>query len=1010
MTAFRNYVCWQSDAVLATAPRDAASLGDGHFQAVHHPLRVRRRRVDERAGGTWLEERAIVDALRGPLRRDGYLFIPIVGGSGTGKSHLVRWVKVQTDGTPGWESRYLPKNRTGIRQAIDIVTRGLTGEKIKEAREALATAPANSEGDDVLATRLVNELAILISDPANCPGVDRRQQQLRDKLARQLPSTITDPVVRKKLEAPGAVIRRLVGLTVRGRQEQDGLDDDARHISADDLPLTFSEIGQASEGARQLLGQLATIPELLAAAVNLMNEALPMAEKRVSISDQVDLVEVFRDVRRALLADRKELVLFIEDFTVLHGVEQQFLDAIVEPSHSDDGDMCNLRVIFAVTEGRFDDLDTVRTRCDDAYWLDAPYGEGGVGLEEAVSFIGRYYNSSRLEPNIVEQKWADRYGDTWLPNACTECPHQPECHSIFGTTKEGYGLYPLNEASAGRLMEALARNRYEAISESRFDPREVVRELVERLLLQSAGSLRQGKFPSEAIFAVFDRNTEPLSPVVAAEVRNRVPASYEQAINVLRYWSGESFVDTHEGILQSFGIDSAQLSVDTLPKGGEPTKSTFRRQAKGPDPEPLGEATYGIADRLGGKWRRYFDELTIWPGQNHDLSAGATNELRNLVHRTVVNNLELGPTPSHLGQAFTANRFRAERDIGFVGTVTIQDLDSVLIKIDRTNENAVALQGLLLSAEADTTDLTEAADYRRRLASNIETWTEVVSASLTSSPSQSAVSAVEGLIIASAVLGLTTGAKSPVDYLDAIFRPIKDRPPEALQRSNTWIKLLEAATTTVGRLRETVETEFGESRGVRGRLRVLQAHRLLPLVEDFVTSWKIEGSGDPAVAPLIRSVDPALKVEWGVLERQVAETGELVDRDRTWTDQTEKVLSVLRAAHNAGRLRDATAIDDLTRLAAIRPDSVQRSFVEAAHAVAEQRSQSEQLRILGSQVPDETAIVHAFVTRAAGAIDGVERDLIEREAASGATDTELIVNKVLEAVSRFAETMKELAE
>src|SRR5262245_54541548 len=111
MTAFRNYVCWRDDAVLATTPVDAANIADGLFQAIHSPMRARRRRLEQRSGGTWATETQVVEALKAPLRPDGYLLIPIVGGSGTGKSHLVRWVKDQTHDQPGWESRYLPKNR-----------------------------------------------------------------------------------------------------------------------------------------------------------------------------------------------------------------------------------------------------------------------------------------------------------------------------------------------------------------------------------------------------------------------------------------------------------------------------------------------------------------------------------------------------------------------------------------------------------------------------------------------------------------------------------------------------------------------------------------------------------------------------------------------------------------------------------------------------------------------------------------------------------------------------------
>lgn len=1002
MSAFREYICWRDDAVLATTPRDAASLGDGHFQAIHHPLPLRRRRLDERSGGRWVTEVEIVEALRGALRPDGFLFIPIVGGSGTGKSHLVRWVRDQTHDVENWESRYIPKNRTGIRRAIEIVIRGLSGKKIDEAREALEAAPAHTEADDVLAERLLDELALLIAHTDDLPTgglgqADERHMQLRRKLERQLPDVLRDPVVRRKLVEPGGVIRRLVGLTVRGRHDGDGLDDDATRFLDSELPLTFDEIGDSSKGARTLLGQLATIPDLLSSAIALINEALPLAEKRVSVSGAVDLIEIFRDVRRALLEEGKELVLFIEDLTVLHGVEREFLDAIVEPAKSPEGDMCNLRVIFAVTEGHFDDLDTVRTRCDDAYWLDAPYGEDGVELHEALSFLGRYLNSSRLDPDEVEQAWAHRHSQDWLPNACTPCPYLDECHDTFGRSAEGHGLYPLNAAAAGRFVEAL--------STERFDPRDIVREIVNRFLLQGAADVRHRPsiFPSDAALASFDRNTDPLPPLLAAELHNLRPTDHERIVNTLRYWSDdESHASVREAVLEAFGIDPRELDLNALRSLDGGRRPQVRRERTKDQSEPPS----GVDARLPVRWRGHFAELTQWPGGRRDLPARATNELRNLVHKAILANLELGPTPVHIGPSFNS-RFRAEPHIGIEGTVTQQNLDAAIVVVGRSEPNAAALQGLILAAELSKHDYPQASFYRRLVASKVETWTAQVAERLTGSPTATVVAAVEGLIVASTIVGLTTETRAPVDFLDAIFQPIPEPAADPLPRSDRWTTLTAQARTLIPRLRGAVEAEFGESRGARGNVRAIQADRLLPIVAAFTQAWNLD-SPDPAIAPLMRNVAAAVEEEWALLTTRVTDAAIFLDRQRSWPDQTAKVVEVLRAAHNAGRLQDTTALDELTRLGTQDPELALRSFFEAADFIAKERSLPEKLAALASVIPTHVAITHAFATRAASAIEGVERDLLERQAASGGTDMESLAVQVLDATSRFADLAKEL--
>lgn len=1002
MTAFREVVCWSEDSVLATTPRDAASLGDGHFQAVHHPMRLQRRALGDRAEGRWVSEDEIVNVLSGPLRPDGYVFVPIIGGSGTGKSHLVRWVRDQTLDTSGWESRYLPKNRTSIRRVVEIVIQGLEGPAIDAAHEALEAAPAHAERDEVLAERLLDELALLVSHLGALRSEgsnDQREQQLRQKLHRELPDVLRDPVVRRRLVAADAVIPRLVGLAMRGRHDGDGLDDDAIRVLEGDLPMTFEEIDKASAGARSLLVQLAGLPNLLQAAVSMINEALPIAVKRVFVSGQIDFVEVFRDVRRALQAENKELVLFIEDLTVLHGIEREFLDAIVEPAVSPEGRLCNLRIVFAVTDGHFEHLDTVRTRCDDAYWLDAPYGEDGVDRDEALSFLGRYLNSSRLTPNSVEQAWIDRQGESWLTNACTGCEHRDVCHETFGATAEGYGLYPLNRAAAGRFIEGL--------SQRRFDPREVVRGLVNRFLLQGRADMLESTFPSESSFPAEARASEPLPPLLAAELRTRRPIDHERVISTLRYWSDErSPLDLAESVFTAFGIDDLDPhdpALRALVGGSSPRPSQTSRRSRNDPSAPL-----AVGDRLKAPWRSHYAELAEWAGQGRELSASATNDLRNLVQRAILENLDVGPAAVHLGTEFRSDRFSSKR-VGIVGTVTQQSLDRAIIVLDRTETMAAALQGLILSAELDSTDFPEAAQFRRVVADHVERWIDQVGSHLATAPGTAAVSAVEGLLITSMIVGNGGTAKVSSEHLEASLAPPASRPAVALvERTKRWSDLVDKATALAPRLRSTVEAEFGESRGGAG-VRALQVSRLLPIIEAFISDPRLE-TADAALAPLVNAVGPAIEEEWSLLSERARAAVLHVDRDRPWPEQSNRVLSVLVAAQGAGRLRDMEALEFLGALASVIPADAQRSVFQAAELTESRLSSHEKLRLLASGLPDDVALVHAFARRAGLALDGVEADLGDRGSGSGAsTDLPDVVEQVLKSTSRFAAAVEGLS-
>ena len=241
--------------------------------------------------------------------------------------------------------------------------------------------------------------------------------------------------------------------------------------------------------------------------------------------------------------------------------------------------------------------------------------------------------------------------------------------------------------------------------------------------------------------------------------------------------------------------------------------------------------------------------------------------------------------------------------------------------------------------------------------------------------------------------------------VEAIFRADSPRQLPTQMRSPRWTNLVAQAVELIPSLRSTVEAEFGESRSGAG-VRAVQADRLLPIIRDFSSTWDIV-SDDASISSFMRNVTPAMSEEWEVMRKRVTEALVHIDRGRPWPDQVEKVLSILRSANSAGRLGDHGAIEAFSSLASANNDRLQRSFFAAADAVQTDMPIDQRLVLLAGHVPADVAIVHAFATRADQALDSIERDLANRQAAAGgATDIETAVAEVLAATTRFSDAVK----
>ena len=118
-----NFVCWSSDNVTATIPTEAATPSDAVFLATHAPLRIRRQAGAVGADVPMLvTESKVLDEFLDAPPNNGVLVATVLGESGAGKSHLVRWVNANDSCVkPGRHVIYLQKTETSLKDVVEAL-------------------------------------------------------------------------------------------------------------------------------------------------------------------------------------------------------------------------------------------------------------------------------------------------------------------------------------------------------------------------------------------------------------------------------------------------------------------------------------------------------------------------------------------------------------------------------------------------------------------------------------------------------------------------------------------------------------------------------------------------------------------------------------------------------------------------------------------------------------------------------------------------------------------------
>jgi len=544
--SFRRFRCWRTAQVHETVFGDIGWLStrdDAIFLAAHAPVPVERTKG---AAAQVEGEAEVLNALRSEIGVAGRnTLIAVTGDVGTGKSHAVRWVRAHLSKEPQrYRTIYVPRDLSTLRGLLGRILQGLPGQAARRAERQLDDA-IGGKSDSQLRDELIDNLRQVLAFelPDEGPGDqdayarEERESLLGSRVNRTdrrrdgLADILLNLTVREHLSRDDGTVAAVVHSI---QAERGGRDEPYPQFTREDIPQYAVGVrNRLDPGTRMVWDAVRTDP---APAVALLNEALQRATRMtLGFGTGTTLNEVFLETRKLLRREDTELVLLFEDLALFGLVDDDLYDQF---SQQPGDDYCPLRVVFAVTTGKFRDIrDTVRDRITYHFVVQNLQGRDGDADSDLVAFVARYLNNARVGRDALVAARAaanehERESGTWVPNACEiyenghPCQHRDECFGAFGKIDTGpagqVGLYPYNPISLRRAFRHLRDG-------NRLSPRSLVNDVVHDFLITADPEIGAGIFPTEHIgswlFLGVDRAREAIVPedeLPSPEARERL--------------------------------------------------------------------------------------------------------------------------------------------------------------------------------------------------------------------------------------------------------------------------------------------------------------------------------------------------------------------------------------------------------------------------------------------------------------------------------------------------------
>ena len=389
-------------------------------------------------------------------------FIMVQGGNGSGKSHLIRWLKEKYIGLVDSEKEavlLISRAHNTLQDALtQLLEADIFPEEIKENElRAIKNAKSNITGDELKKTINFNFTLEIDADEAKKDAI------IDLRIRKWLSTYLKDNYIQNQfLLKDNGPIERIRAKIENVNEDVVNIGDDPM-FTPDDFAITLADIaqklkvadGRAADFTIRLAEKFADPrggAELRQKVAAYLNTKVSSVIQRSMKLHTADFKKLFASLRKTLKKQGMNLTLFVEDINSFTGIDEALMEVLLT-DHNAEGNQDYCRIISVV--GSTNDFynhkinESIKERIKSNIYIDDSSVIGTPG--QLARFAAKYINAINISEDKVNSWVKAGASDEELP--IYKCEHEWANVNCHGLT---LSIFPFNETALWKLFSGLA--------------------------------------------------------------------------------------------------------------------------------------------------------------------------------------------------------------------------------------------------------------------------------------------------------------------------------------------------------------------------------------------------------------------------------------------------------------------------------------------------------------------------------------------------------------------------